>query len=315
MQPPLFSVIVPAHNRAHQIGPTLASVVAQDCADWECIVVDDGSDADDALRGVVDAIGDTRFRYLRRANGGGGAARNSGIDAARGRFVAFLDSDDLFLPAKLSTMAAALTDAPDTAFYAPVLVDRGVGRHWVKPSRPLGRHEDVGDYLFVHNEVIQTSSLVLARDAAARVRFDPGLRKGQDLDFCLRLQRDGVPIRMLATPLTVWNDMAEAGRTSRTPGYAAPLAWLKQSRPLLSARGAPRLSGDGAGLLHGKAAPADRCVRPRARLGGGGAGAGRAAPGVAGVSAARRVSLAGRSHGRRARGIDSVASAPVGTGA
>ena len=236
MQPPLFSVIVPAHNRAHQIGPTLASVVAQDCADWECIVVDDGSDADDALRGVVDAIGDTRFRYLRRANGGGGAARNSGIDAARGRFVAFLDSDDLFLPAKLSAMAAALTDAPDIAFYAPVLVDRGVGRHWVKPSRPLGRHEDVGDYLFVHNEVIQTSSLVLARDAAARVRFDPGLRKGQDLDFCLRLQRDGVPIRMLATPLTVWNDMAEAGRTSRTPGYAAPLAWLKHRRPLLSNR-------------------------------------------------------------------------------
>ena len=236
MQQPLFSVIVPAYNRAHLIEPTLASVVAQACADWECIVVDDGSADGNALRVAVAGMADARFRYLRRDNGGGGAARNSGIDAARGRFVAFLDSDDLFLPDKLSTMAAALADAPDTAFYAPVLVDRGVGRHWIKPSRGLGPYEDVGDYLFVHNEVIQTSSLVLSRVAASRVRFDPTLRKGQDLDFCLRLQRDGVAIRMLDRPLTIWTDRGEAGRTSRTPGYRAPLAWLDRIGPLLSTR-------------------------------------------------------------------------------
>ena len=236
MQQPLFSVIIPAFDRAHLIGPTLRSVVAQDCVDWECILVDDGSADGAALRAAVAGMGDERFRYLRRDNGGGGAARNSGIDAARGRFIAFLDSDDLFLPDKLSTMAAALADQPDTAFYAPVLVDRGLGRHWIKPGRPLGAHEDVGDYLFVHNEVIQTSSLVLSRAAAAATRFDPALRKGQDLDFCLRLQRDGVAIRMLDRPLTIWTDRAEAGRTSRTPGYRAPLAWLDRTGPLLSAR-------------------------------------------------------------------------------
>lgn len=236
MQAPLFSVVIPAFNRADLIGPTLRSVLAQDCRDWECLVVDDGSDDGDALRKAVEAMADPRFHYLRRANGGGGAARNSGIDAARGRFVAFLDSDDLFLPTKLSAMAAALADAPDVACYAPVLVDRGVGRHWIKPSRPLGPHEDVADYLFVHNEVIQTSSLVLSRAVAARVRFDPTLRKGQDLDFCLRLQRAGVAFRMLERPLTVWNDRCEAGRTSRTPGHAAPLAWLARARPLLGSR-------------------------------------------------------------------------------
>lgn len=236
MQQPLFSVIVPAYNRAHLIAPTLRSVVAQDCADWECIVVDDGSEDGEALRDTVAGMADGRFRYLRRSNGGGGAARNSGIEAAHGQFVAFLDSDDLFLPGKLSTMAAALAEAPQTAFYAPVLVDRGVGRYWIKPGRPLGPDEDVGDYLFVHNEVIQTSSLALSRATALRVLFDPGLRKGQDLDFCLRLQRGNVPIRMLPKPLTVWNDMAEAGRTSRTPGHAAPLAWLERARPLLGAR-------------------------------------------------------------------------------
>lgn len=236
MQAPLFSVVIPAFNRADLIAPTLRSVVAQDWTDWECIVVDDGSDDGDALREVVRGMADPRFHYLRRANGGGGAARNSGIDAARGRFVAFLDSDDLFLPTKLSAMAAALEATPETACYAPVLVDRGVGRHWIKPGRPLGADEDVADYLFVHNEVIQTSSLVLSRATATRVRFDSGLRKGQDLDFCLRLQRAGVAFRMLDRPLTIWNDQAEAGRTSRTPGYAAPLAWLARARPLLGQR-------------------------------------------------------------------------------
>lgn len=236
MQAPLFSVVIPACNRAALIGPTLRSVVAQSRSDWECIVIDDGSEDGDALRDAVAALADPRFRYLRRDNGGGGAARNSGIAAARGRFVAFLDSDDLFLPDKLAAMAAALADAPAIAFYAPVLVDRGVGRHWIKPSRPLGPTEDVADYLFVHNEVIQTSSLVLSRATAARVLFDPALRKGQDLDFCLRLQRAGVTFRMLDRPLTVWNDQAEAGRTSRTPGHEAPLAWLARARPLLGTR-------------------------------------------------------------------------------
>jgi len=95
-------VVVPVHNRAAIVGPCLDSVLHQTFADWECVVVDDGSEDGVDLEAVVAAFEDRRFRYLWRPNGGGGAARNTGIDAARGIFVAFLDSDDAFLPEKLA---------------------------------------------------------------------------------------------------------------------------------------------------------------------------------------------------------------------
>jgi hypothetical protein len=111
-----------------------------------------------------------------------------------------------------------------------------VGRYWIRPSRAIRPGEDVGEYLFVHNQFIQTSAIVLPRKLAGEVRFDPTLRKGQDLDFCLRLQRSGAVFRMIEEPLGIWVDASEAGRTSRVSGYQAPLAWLDRCGHLLSPR-------------------------------------------------------------------------------
>src|ERR1700744_4628044 len=91
---PFFSVIVPVFNRARQLDAALRSVLAQRCQDFEIIVVDDGSS--DNPRATVETINDPRIRFIRQDNQGGGAARNTGINAARGRFVALLDSDDTF---------------------------------------------------------------------------------------------------------------------------------------------------------------------------------------------------------------------------
>src|ERR1043166_3788702 len=93
---PFFSVVVPVYNRAHLLGTALDSVLSQSCQDFEIIVVDDGSS--DNPSSVVAKLGDPRIRFIRQSNGGGGKARNTGIDAARGQFVATLDSDDSFLP-------------------------------------------------------------------------------------------------------------------------------------------------------------------------------------------------------------------------
>jgi hypothetical protein len=123
---------------------------------------------------------------------------------------------------------------PKIVFYSQAIVDRGVGRVWIRPNRGIAPGEDVGAYLFVHNQFITTISIVVARETALGTLFDPALPKGQDLDFCLRLQRDGACFQMIEQPLAVWNDAAEGGRTSRTPGYEAPLDWLERSRPLLS---------------------------------------------------------------------------------
>lgn len=231
---PLFSVVVPVYNRAATIAATLRSVLGQTFSDFEIVVVDDGSTDDP--RPALAALADPRIRLVRQENGGGGSARNRGIDEAQGKYVAFLDSDDLFLPHKLETVARRLDGDERTVWYSYINVDRGVGHYWVRPNRPIRAGEDVGEYLFVHNQFIQTSAIVLPRALAREVRFDPTLRKGQDLDFCLRLQRAGATFRMIDEPLIVWVDISEAGRTSRVPGYAAPLAWLDRCGPLLSRR-------------------------------------------------------------------------------
>lgn len=227
---PLFSVVIPVYNRAATILPTLESVRSQTYENFECIVVDDGSSDADQLVEVLSLLNDARFRYIRRPNGGGGAARNTGVEAALGTYICFLDSDDRFVAEKLAVVANLVTNDPNVAYYSQTLVDRGVGTYWVRPTRGIRDNEDVGEYVFVGNHFIQTSAIVLHRDTALRVPFDPALRKCQDLDLCVRLQAAGVRFEMITPALTVWYDVSEEHRTSRSRGFEAELEWLKQSR-------------------------------------------------------------------------------------
>ena len=233
--PPTFSVVIPLYNRADIVAKTIQSVLDQDFQSFEIIVVDDGSkdDPEPALA----AIGDPRIRYVRQDNAGGGAARNRGIEEAQGRYIAFLDSDDLFLPGKLSVMAAALPRGDTrTILYSQMKVDRGVDRYWVRPERGIREGEDVGEYLFCANQFMQTSTLVVPATLAKKVRFDPALKKGQDLDFAVRLQVAGGQFRMIEQPLTIWLDATEVGRTSYVRGYETSLDWLERCGHLLTDR-------------------------------------------------------------------------------
>lgn len=97
---PLVSIIIPTYNRAHLIGETLDSVLAQTYPNWECIVVDDGSTdtTDEVVQQYLDS--DTRFQYHHRPADrpkGANACRNYGFEVSKGQFIMFLDSDDLFI--------------------------------------------------------------------------------------------------------------------------------------------------------------------------------------------------------------------------
>ncbi len=107
------SVVVPTYNRAHLLERALRSVIPQCGPRDEVIVADDGSTDDTAT--VVEAFGGP-VRLLRLPHRGAGAARNAGIEAARGDLVAFLDSDDEWLPGKLSLQRAVLAAFPDLLF-------------------------------------------------------------------------------------------------------------------------------------------------------------------------------------------------------
>ncbi len=209
---PTFSIVIPVYNRAAPLARALGSVFVQSDQDFEVIVVDDGSV--DAPETVVDALGDPRVRLVRQANRGGGAARNAGIDAARGEFVAFLDSDDIFMPRHLERMRRLLSGTEATVGYAPVLVDRGIGRTIVKPPRAIGADEHMAIYLLCDRGFIPTITTVVPCEYARRVRYSENLRSAEDTDFAIRLFLAGCKFRMAGEPGAVWKDIRDHRRQS-----------------------------------------------------------------------------------------------------
>ena len=115
MSGPTFSVVIPAYNSRGTIGATIESVLAQTAADFEVVVVDDGS-TDETSAFVRERYPDPRVGVLEQANQGTAGARNAGVTAARGSLVAFLDHDDLWMPTYLAAVGEALEAEPDAGF-------------------------------------------------------------------------------------------------------------------------------------------------------------------------------------------------------
>ncbi|MHC4695994.1 MAG: glycosyltransferase family 2 protein [Planctomycetota bacterium] len=114
MSAPTVSIIVPTYNRAELLPRALDSITAQTFDDWEIVLVDDGSTDDtEALATEYGRRLGDRFIYVRQSHAGCAAARNGGIDVCRGRFVAFLDSDDEYLPRKLERQLALFECRPE----------------------------------------------------------------------------------------------------------------------------------------------------------------------------------------------------------
>lgn len=221
----VFSVIIPVYNRANLVARAVDSVVNQTFQDFEIIVVDDGST--DNVDEVVAAIDDPRIKFIRVANGGASAARNVGIDHACGQYVAFLDSDDIFLPHHLETLKRALDEMPEAAIYSPVIADRGQGRSFIKPPRGIRPGEDMATYLINERGFIQTSGLALPLERARRVRYRNDARYGDDTDFAIRLQLDGCEFHMVDEPGVVWADGAGLDRLSSTTSALQSFEWLE----------------------------------------------------------------------------------------
>ena len=189
-QGPTVSVIIPTYNRAQVLGATIESVLAQTYQDLEVIVVDDGSTDD--THAVVEryvARSGAHVRYIRQANQGVSAARNTGCRAARGRYLALLDSDDLWKPQKLARQLPLLERDPRIGLVSSMaeIVDatntRVLG---IKPrQRPATTLREM-----VATGSAPPSSFVFRREALQEVGgFDPQIHGLEDLDFCFRVAR------------------------------------------------------------------------------------------------------------------------------
>ena len=176
---PRVSVIIPSYNtRPQWLQESIQSVLAQTYTDFEVILVDDGST--ESLSSLV-SVSDERVRYVRQENKGPAAARNHGIRLALGQYLAFLDSDDVFLPTKLEKQVAAMELHPDVLLshtsYQRMTAD-GTPVRLVRSGTLTGR---------VYPQIIRRCTIatptVMVRSEALgeRRRFEESLRVGEDV--------------------------------------------------------------------------------------------------------------------------------------
>lgn len=228
---PLVTVVIPTYNRAGTILPTLLSVQRQTFTNFECLVIDDGSEDVEELESVVARL-DNRFRVLRKSNGGASSARNTGIQVARGEYIALLDSDDQFHPEKLELQLAAVSghEEQPVLCYTQLLVDRGIGKHWVKPPRGVRAGERVDEYLMSSDGWIQTSTMLLTADIARHVMFSADLPSSQDTDFAIRVVNAGAELIFIPRPLVTMNDVYDPTRVSKQTKFVPLLSWIEKMR-------------------------------------------------------------------------------------
>lgn len=231
---PIFSIVIPTYQRRDAVVAAVLSALEQSIAVIEVIVVIDGST--DGTEIALRAIKDPRLTIIVQQNRGASAARNAGIDHARGRYIAFLDCDDRFLPHHLADLLPLLEEGDDVVAYGQVLADRGGGRNFLKPPRAIARHERVDRYLMCDRGFIQTSSVALRRSLAEKVRYREDVKFGDDTDFALRLSLAGARFIMADRPGTIWADRQAQDRLSEVRGNIGSLTWLADLRPHISPR-------------------------------------------------------------------------------
>lgn len=193
--PPLVSVVVPAYNAARTIGETISSLLAQTYPNVEIIVVDDGS-TDDTPARVRDAPGSVRL--VSQPNAGAAAARNHGIEVARGEYLGFLDADDIWLREKVARQVSALEADPSLGVVQSGAVYVDFNLRPLEVRRCPARRLSLWDVIEFRGVVAMPSSLLMRRSAVAVAGpQDPRFEGKDEWEWAMRLARfaglGGVP--------------------------------------------------------------------------------------------------------------------------
>ncbi len=232
IEAPTVSVVIPAYNAAWCVRRAIDSVLAQDFQGVETIVVNDGSTDD--TRSVLASFG-TRIRVVDKPNGGMSSARNAGIAASNGRYIAFLDADDRWLPNKLLRQVELLEHRPELAFCAATaLLEDPEGRAVGIWSGSDQHSATVADIFCGHASVAGGASAVVARTALVKELggFDPALAGAEDTDMWIRLAARG-GFMCLEEPLVVILKHPASVSRNRTAMRRGALAMTRKNRRLL----------------------------------------------------------------------------------
>ena len=182
----MITVVIPLYNKTDCIATALNSVLAQTYQDFEVVVVDDGSS--DGGASVVERYTDPRIRLIRQANAGVSAARNRGIEEAKGEYVAFLDADDEWLPEFLAEIVALQKEFPDCKAQATTYVQcqNGVKKNIILNRLPFtGEHGVLTNYFEVathSNPPVCSICVCIERMLLQELGgFPLGIKSGEDL--------------------------------------------------------------------------------------------------------------------------------------
>lgn len=198
----LISIIIPAYNAERFLQETCRSLLAQTCPHWEALIIDDGSQ--DATADVAQAFcaQDGRFHLISQANAGVSAARNAGIDAAHGDFIAFLDADDIWETSAVAQFLDVFTSCPevDIVWSDAIRFDSVTGK-----TRPViwKNYLATGDPwldMLIHHYIPISGVCCRASLLTPDMRWRTDITHGEDRDFLLRILRNHTA-RKLAIPI------------------------------------------------------------------------------------------------------------------
>lgn len=212
----LVSIIIPCYNQASYLEETLHCILNQDYANWECILVNDGStDTSESIILSWEAK-DTRFRYFSIPNGGVSAARNYGMEQANGAFVQFLDADDLIEPTKLSQSIHEI-QSKDVA-----VVCTNYDRFSETISNSLGTFSNLEKHEFTFQNIarywnagftIPIHCLFFKREVIGNCRFPVGITAQEDWVMWLQIYEDNPKTYFIPEPLAYYR-LNPSGRTN-----------------------------------------------------------------------------------------------------
>ncbi len=241
---PRISVVIPTRNRPELLVRAVRSALIQTYDNIEVVVVIDGPDQ--ASVEALSEVSDARLRFIElEQSGGGNPARNLGVSAAKGNWVALLDDDDEWLPDKLLRQLEILREAKfdQRTVVSCRFVTRSPAKDVVWPRRLPGSEDAVGDYIFDYQSLfdgeaaLKTSTLLLSRQMLQDTRFSTSVKKHQEIDLLLRASSLGpLRLRFAKEVLAIWN--VDSGRPSinNERNWRRSLDWVRGHRQNLTRR-------------------------------------------------------------------------------
>jgi glycosyltransferase involved in cell wall biosynthesis len=238
---PLVSAVIPTRKRPDLVLNAVRSVLQQSYRNIEVIVVIDGPDLS-----TVEALAhlsDKRVRVIGLpTNQGGSHARNVGVTAAQGDWIAFLDDDDEWLPQKIQVQ---LDIAQRSRYSLPIISSRFVARtpeaEYIWPRRVISPEENVSEYLFSRKSLFQgeglmvTPTLLARKELLVQLPLIAGMKKHQDWDWVLRAaHHDGVGFEFSEEPLALVRMGSAHEGVSNSDDWRFSLSWIKNRREYVS---------------------------------------------------------------------------------